>query len=85
LQRELLSYGHPFDGTWNYQENILNDDVLRKNKFIQIYPSLGSITNFSNNYLGTRIYLSGNYLTSTRGDIYTLNQDLTVKELIYDV
>ncbi|MGA1869572.1 MAG: NBR1-Ig-like domain-containing protein [bacterium] len=78
--------GHPYDGTWNYEEGRLKNYGLDKNKFIQIFPTLGSITNFSDEDFGTCLNIVDDYLSSTYGygKIYSLNSDLTIKQALYD-
>lgn len=78
------AFGHSFDGTWNYQVGAVNDYLLRRNKFVQLYPALGNITTFSDEYMGYRFNVVGDYLSTLRGDIYTLNPDLTLDQIIHD-
>ncbi|NQV16807.1 fibronectin type III domain-containing protein, partial [bacterium] len=77
--------GNPYNGTWNYQENRINDYTLSKNKFLQIYPALGSITDFSDEDLGYSLNIVGDYLSSSYGKVYSLNPDLTVNQMLYDM
>lgn len=77
--------GNPYDGAWNYQENRINDYTLSKNKFLQIYPALGSITDFSDEDLGYSLNIVADYLSSSYGKLYSLNPDLTVDQKLYDM
>ncbi|CAN2047707.1 hypothetical protein GMMP1_40048 [Candidatus Magnetomoraceae bacterium gMMP-1] len=79
------AYGNVFDGTWNFQENQLNNRIFRRNKFVKIYPTHGSIKDFSDEYIGAAYcniihgYLSNNY-----GEIFSLNSDLTFNQKEYE-
>ncbi|MGD2091709.1 MAG: fibronectin type III domain-containing protein [Candidatus Aminicenantes bacterium] len=78
------AFGYPFDGTWNFAENALNDWLLRKNKAIPIYPSMGIVSNISDEYLGSVTTVGAGLLSSELGKIWSLNPGLTVSQLVYD-
>ncbi|KPA12934.1 hypothetical protein MHK_006856, partial [Candidatus Magnetomorum sp. HK-1] len=74
-----------FDGTWDYDNNKTNSYKYRKNKFVHLNSSPGTITDFYDNYLGSKVNVSGNYLSFPNfGTIYSLNSDFTVKQNIYN-
>jgi hypothetical protein len=78
------AFGHPFDGTWNFAENALNDWLLRRNKAMPIYPSQGIVSNISDEYLGYFTTVGAGHISSDTGKIWSLNTDLTVDQLVYN-
>jgi len=76
--------GNTFDGRWDFHENLQSNRVLRKNKFVSIYPSHGMIRDFYQDYMGDgQINLSSECLT-VDGKLFSLNSELTVKNLLHD-
>jgi hypothetical protein len=78
------AFGQPYDGTWNFAENKLNDSVLRRNKSISIWPTLGNILNIADEYIGYETSVGAGYLSTDSGKIWSLNMDLTVNQMVYD-
>jgi hypothetical protein len=75
--------GNTYDGRWDYQAEKLINKILRRNKYVAIYPSHGSTSNLSEEYIGNEHFnLIGNYLSLPQsGTIYSLNNNLTIIQM----
>jgi len=56
----------------------------RRNRVKEIYPTLGSEHVLDDSYLGMEIRVDGNYLYAYCGKIYSLNDNLTVNQLLFE-
>jgi alpha-tubulin suppressor-like RCC1 family protein len=64
-------HGNPYSGTWNYENNCLNNVAYRQNKAIQIYPSVSQIVDLSDNYIDGELNVYNNYISSPKTcDVY---------------
>jgi hypothetical protein len=55
----------------------------RRNRFKEIFPSLGGEQVFDNSYLGVEVRVDGDYLYAYCGKVYSINSDLTVNQLVF--
>jgi len=79
------NYGNPYYGTWNNEKDRLNNNILRRNQFVEIYPSIGSVKNFSDEYFGRCNNVHNNYISSTLyGMLFSLNSDFTINNKILE-
>ncbi|KPA11592.1 hypothetical protein MHK_008200, partial [Candidatus Magnetomorum sp. HK-1] len=78
----LWSYGNPFDGRWDDTNKKIVFHTTRKNQCLQIAPSIGSINNISDNYIGRNVSVNGNYL-STDKFIGELDADFNLSKIVY--
>ncbi|ETR70918.1 MAG: hypothetical protein OMM_02885 [Candidatus Magnetoglobus multicellularis str. Araruama] len=75
-------YGYPYDGTWNYEKQQLQNDSIIKNICKEIYPNEETHYNMSNDYLGGTINYNGKFVSVNKGKIYEINNNLTVNNKI---
>lgn len=63
--------GHAYDGTWNYEHNCLNNELLSHNQFMQIYPTAGDRFSISNDYCEGKLNTMNHYISSPKKwDVY---------------
>jgi hypothetical protein len=78
--------GRSFDGTWNTEQNNLNNSINKATYALQLYPYSGNPMLLYNEFFGDCLSVNDNYLlVSNYGKIFMLNPDFTINQQLLDL
>ena len=78
----IWSKGVPFDGRWDNSNNFYRSKGQERNKKYDIISLGSTIENIADHSLGSSVAVNGDFLASSRGQLFTLYPDLTLAESV---